>query len=259
MIADRIKTVARRMALYTRDFLFPPRCVGCGEFLAPFDKSAPIFCPMCRTAWEAGRGEWLRCGHRDPAHVNLVAYHTGRADGVPERLIYHIKHKDEARVFSAVAGYLAPNVMQVCQELCSLFPSRRAPSVLVSYPPRSRRAKRKDGFDQAERLSRALARRCGYRHVKLLSRTHAFVYEQKRLGQQDRRENAIRAYRLTRRANKTVCGQIVVLVDDLVTTGATLHTCADLLHSAGAVAVVYASVAHTVSRNTPNTSTQKGK
>ena len=205
---------------------------------------------MCRTSWEAGRGEWLRNGHRDPAHVNLVTYHTGRADGVPERLVYHLKHCDDARVFSAVAGYLAPGLIQACCELLSIFPDGKAPSVIVSYPPRRRKAIRKDGFDQAERLSRALARRCGYRYAKLIARTHARVFEQKQLGQDDRRENAVRAYRLTRRAGKTVRGSIVVLVDDLVTTGSTLHVCADLLHKAGAVAVVYASVAHTVSSDT---------
>ena len=256
MKADRIKSIARRCALCIRDLLFPPRCVGCEELLAPFDASAPIFCPMCRTSWEAGRGEWLRNGHRDPAHVNLVAYHTGRADGVPERLVYYLKHHDEARVFSAVAAFLAPNVMQACDELRSMFPSHKAPAVLVSYPPRTRRALRKDGFDQAERISRALARKCSYRHAKLIARTHARVSEQKRLVRQDdRRENAARAYRLTRKAEKMLRGKIVVLVDDLVTTGSTLHVCADLLHKAGAVAVVYASVAHTASSKTNKSTT----
>ena len=244
---------------HIRDFFFPPHCVGCGELLAPFDVSEPIFCPLCRTSWEMGRGEWMRSGHRDPAHVNLVAYHAGRADGVPERLIYHLKHHDEARVFAAVAGFLAPMVMQACHELCSVFPDHKVPAILVGYPPRRRRAIRKDGFDQAERLSRALARRCGYKHVRLLTRTRARVFEQKRLGQDDRRKNAARAYRLKKGAEKRVRGCIVVLVDDLVTTGATLHACADLLHRAGAVAVVFASVACTVGQNPQKQIAQKGK
>ncbi len=252
MHADTLSRFVRRLSHNVRDLLFPPHCVGCDELLPPFDASEPIFCPLCRTSWEMGRGEWLRNGHRDPAHVNLVAYHTGRADGVPEKLIYHLKHRDEARVFAAVAGLLAPGVMEACGELCSVFPCGKTPAILVSYPPRRRRAISKDGFDQAERISRALSRRCGYRHVKLLSRTHARVFEQKRLGQEDRLENAARAYRLKKGAEKRVRGCIVVLVDDLVTTGSTLQICADLLHSAGAVAVIYASVAHTVTHKTPS-------
>jgi len=257
MHADAFLRFVRRLPIYIRNLLFPPHCVGCDELLPPFDASEPIFCPLCRTSWEMGRGEWLRNGHRDPAHVNLVAYHTGRADGVPEKLIYHLKHHDEARVFSAVARNLAPGVMQACRELCSVFPSGKTPAILVSYPPRSRHAIRKDDFDQAACLSRALARRCGYRyrHVKLISRTRARVYEQKRLGQEDRRENAARAYRLAGGAEKRVRGCIVVLVDDLVTTGSTMQACAELLHSAGAVAVVYASVAHTVDRKNQNPTT----
>ena len=255
MRADAFLRFVRRLPIYIRNLLFPPHCVGCDELLPPFDASEPIFCPLCRTSWEAGRGEWMRSGHRDPAHVNLVAYHTGRADGVPEKLIYHLKHHDEARVFSAVAGLLAPGVMEACRELCSVFPSGKTPTILVSYPPRSRHAIRKVDLDHAELLSRALARKCSYRHVKLFARTHARVFEQKRLGLKDRRENAARAYRLANGAEKRARGCIVVLVDDLVTTGSTMQACADILHKAGAVAVVYASVAHTVDRKNQNSTT----
>ena len=94
----------------TRDLLFPPRCVGCDHLLPPFVKRTTVFCPLCHAAWESAVTEALEDAACDALRglVYLVHYRTGREDGAPERLIYHIKHRGDPRTFAFVAEGLAP-------------------------------------------------------------------------------------------------------------------------------------------------------
>ena len=117
---------------------------------------------------------------------------------------------------------------------------------IFTYTPRRRAAVHQDGFDQAARLARALAREMGGEFVPLLRRdVRRKASEQKRLGTRERIKNAEASYALCRRADARVRGRIVVLCDDRSTTGATLARCERLLLRAGASAVVWATIAQT--------------
>ena len=247
-MGNRIKPAARRTAYAPRDLLFPPRCVGCGELLAPFSGSDTIFCPLCRTAWEAAVTEAAGKAAEDAARglVYLTFYHSGRTDGVPERLVYHLKHQGAPRAFAFVAARLAPQV----QETLASLPKREAEGdgdapVLFTYPPRRRSAVNQDGFDQAARLAKALATACGGRYTPLIRRTRRRSTEQKQLDAQKRTDNALRSYELKKNAAKRVRGGVAVICDDLCTTGATLNRCAALLVEAGARLVVLVTVERT--------------
>lgn len=237
------------VSLYLRDLLFPPRCAGCGERLVPFDPARPALCPLCRTAWEAaGRASGLPGGGEDPAAgVYLVPYHPEDPGGVPQQVIYHIKHRDDSRVFDWLATRLAQAVTrQLEAEGIPLG------TVILTYPPRRRAAVRREGFDQARRLAVCLSRRLGAPCLSLIRRpgrpVHGAGREQKKLDAAQRKTNAAASYVLSGDASSRLSGRFVVLVDDLYTTGATLSACSALLTSAGASGVLWATVARTASR-----------
>ncbi len=272
---------ALRFFMYARDLLFPPRCVGCDELLLPFSPEPTIFCPACRERWDAAHvssaaaaGEAVGYGH-----AYLVRYKSGETDGVPERLIYHLKHRGDPRAFAFVAAALA---FPTCAAIAAAetaaaetaaaetaademaadatadataapagAPAEAAPvgnhpaPPLFTYPPRSRAAIRADGHDQAARLARALAGTIGGEFAPLLRRVSTPTDEQKTLTAAERRDNAARAYALRRNAAARIAGRTVILCDDLSTTGATLSVCESLLLSAGARAVVWVTVGQT--------------
>lgn len=237
------------VSLCLRDLLFPPRCAGCGERLVPFDPARPVLCPLCRTAWEAaGRASGLSGGREDPAAgVYLVPYHPEDPGGVPQQVIYHIKHRDDSRVFDWLATRLAQAVSrQLEAEGIPLD------TVILTYPPRRRAAVRREGFDQARRLAVCLSRRLGAPCLSLIRRpgrpVHGAGREQKKLDAAQRKTNAAASYVLSGDASSRLSGRFVVLVDDLCTTGATLSACSALLTSAGASGVLWATVARTASR-----------
>ena len=231
----------------TRDLLFPPRCVGCGDLLPPFVKTATVFCPLCRTAWETALAEAAEQSARDAARglVYLTGYRSGKTDGIPERLIYHMKHEDDCRVFRFVAERLAPRLMRAADILPTRRPEGEDKPLLFTYPPRRRSAVRADGFDQAERLAKALSRTCGGDFAPLIRRTYRKSAEQKTLNSEDRAQNAAAAYVLTAKASEKIRDRTVVICDDLCTTGATLNRCAELMVQAGARSVILCTVART--------------
>ncbi len=271
------RSVLRRAFSGARDLLFPPRCAACGTLLPPFDGTTAL-CPDCRSAWDEARLSAAEASALSAVagHAYLVDYRTGRTDGVPERFIFHLKHKGDPRAFAFAAKGLSMGVRVALSaaEAASpasseredpsapvfhASPERGGPSAkrrgrgspvppLYTYPPRRRAGMREDGFDQADRLARALSRELDGEFVPLLRRTRTPAEEQKTLDAEGRTENATHAYTLRRGVSDRVRGRTVVLCDDLSTTGATLDACARLLTDAGAAAVVKVTVGQTADR-----------
>ena len=230
-----------------RDLLFPPRCVGCGDLLPPFVRRATVFCPLCRTAWETAVTEAADHAAADAGRglIYLVHYRPGHADGIPEKLIYHLKHEGDPRAFSFVAERLAPRLLDAAATLPTRAPMGEDKPLLFTYPPRRRSAVREDGVDQAQRLAKALAGACDGDFATLVKRTHRKAREQKTLNAEERAVNATSSYILADKAAEAVRDRTVVICDDLCTTGATLNRCAALLVEVGARSVVLCTVART--------------
>lgn len=227
--------------------LFPPTCVGCGELMPWREGQDEVFCPLCREAWRQGflpASETVVRREDGLALLSLVAYHSGKTDGVPEKLIYRMKHKNERRVFSYVAKALAPILENAVVRM-----DKRPEDLIITYPPRRPSAVRKEGFDQAEQLALALSRGTGWPTDALLLRTRKRKKAQKTLDAAEREVNAKDAYRIDAGEGE-LANTTVILVDDVHTTGATLSACANLLLAAGAEDVLLVTVARTVQSDT---------
>jgi predicted amidophosphoribosyltransferase len=236
-----------RTASAARDLLFPPRCIGCDELLPPFAKRVTVFCPICRTAWETAVTEAVADSAADSARglVYLVHYRPSHADGIPEKLIYHLKHRGDPRAFAFVAERLAPRLLDTAATLPTRMAEGEDKPILFTYPPRRRSAVNKDGFDQARELAKTLAVSCDGDLAPVIKRTHRKSFEQKTLTAEEREVNATSVYILSAKAAAIVRDRTVVVCDDLCTTGATLNRCAALLVEAGVRSVILCTVART--------------
>ena len=176
--------------------------------------------------------------------VYVVHYRSGQENGVPEKLIYHLKHKGDPRTFAFVAEGLAPHLQETASAL-SIRKSEEDKPLLFTYPPRRRSAVNRDGFDQAERLAKVMAKACGGEFATLIKRTHRRTAEQKTLTAHQRATNAASAYVLSPHVTEDVRDRTVVICDDLRTTGETMNRCAELLMGIGARNVILCTVAQT--------------
>jgi len=101
--------------------------------------------------------------------------------------------------------------------------------------PLSREQRRRRGFNQSERLAVELARRLALPVCTLMLQRVRDTRPQVRLSASERARNVRGAFQAAGRDQ--VADQVVLLVDDVLTTGATLNECARVLKRAGAADV----------------------
>jgi predicted amidophosphoribosyltransferase len=122
------------------------------------------------------------------------------------------------------------------------------PPAEVQRRDASRRGDRQRGYDQAELIARSAARELSLPSAPILERSRATI-AQFDLDRATRATNVRGAFRLKPiprsrfQDDRPLQGRWIVLVDDVVTTGATLTACAEPLLAAGAVGVSAVTVA----------------
>lgn len=140
-------------------------------------------------------------------------------EDVPRDLILELK----IRGARSCADALADGMTEVVHE-------RGVAARAIAWVPGRRSDMRVRGFDHAELLARAVARRVGLPTRPLLIR-HTDPPDQTLLSAEARRHNLQGVF------GARPCRQRILLVDDLMTTGATARACAQELRRAGAPGV----------------------
>ena len=243
----RLAALARAAALGAVDVVLPPTCLAC---YAPVGASGAL-CPDC---WSRvsfiGRPCCARCGL--PFAIEAApdalcgdcarappAYERARAaflyEGAGRELILAFKMADRSWVAPMLAAWLQ-------RAAAPLLPD----ADLVVPVPLHRWRLLARRFNQAAVLAGLMARGTDAAAVPdLLVRTRR-TPPQTRLPRSARRRNVRGAFAVRRSRAHLVAGRSVLLVDDVLTTGATVSACARALHEAGAARVDVATLARVV-------------
>ena len=112
---------------------------------------------------------------------------------------------------------------------------------LLTWVPISFRRKWLRGYDQVELLARAVGRELGMEPVRCLRKIRHNRPQAGISGEAQRRANVLGVYRVTGRAD--LRGRRILLLDDVITTGATAGECARVLLTAGAKEVHLGAIA----------------
>ncbi|RHR11102.1 ComF family protein [Pseudoflavonifractor sp. AF19-9AC] len=197
------------------NLLFPPKCPFCHVVLE--DPEAGL-CPDCQVSlpWLTGQAAERKIEFADGCYSPL-AYRDRVREGV-----HHLK-------FHRCRASTAPFGMLMAQCARDHLTEK---ADAVTWTPLSRKRLRQRGFDQAELLARAVGKELGLPVVPTLEKFRNTQPQSSLTEAAQRRANARGAYRL--RPGAQVSGQRLLLVDDVVTSGATLDECAYLLKQAGA-------------------------
>lgn len=176
-----------------------------------------------------------------------TAYSFGSYEGSLQKLIHLFKY-GKVETLAAPLGRL----------LIRTLPREQRFDLVMAMPMHWRKRWER-GFNQAELLARPLAMRYG---VKLSTNLRRKRYTQPQAGltELERRENLKDSFRV-RRAEQIV-GKRILLIDDVLTTGATLRAGAAALKNAGAAHVSALTLARVDRRNfdtIPNTSKPKAR
>jgi ComF family protein len=232
-IVDRFRTGTSNLAAAALDVAFPAACSGCGR------EGDPL-CPDCATALDARLelpgGVPIGMPVDLPAPLLQLEWCAPFAGSVRAAL-HDLKYSGERRLAQPLGSAIARRWRRV----------GTGATVVVPVPVHAERERHR-GYDQAALIAAVAAAELGLPYGRALERGRATV-AQFELGREDRAANVAGAFRVRRhpihgpRGQSPIADQWILLVDDVVTTGATLASCAMALREAGAVAVSAITVA----------------
>ena len=224
---SNLRTTALNAADAALSMVIAPSCASCGSVL-----DEPLQGPVCAACWAAVVTAPL--SFRRPPESSLDAVMSaGPYDGVLRDIIHAWKF--EAR--QSLARPLARIVGRHCATLLE-------GADIAAPVPMTPWRKWHRGFNQAEDLARHL----GIPRASLLARWRPRP-AQSSLPSSLRRSNLQASIVVPPWRRRAIDGRVIVLVDDVVTTGATLEACAAALKQAGAKEVRAVTVALTVLRS----------
>ena len=201
--------------------------------------SGGSFCAVCAAAFTRVPNPCARCGLEQPVRHCPRALGTWEVDAVVAPLAYGppldyyvhaLKYRGARTLGRDLALLLTPTIRTL----------RRDFDALVPVPlHRTRRCER--GYNQAQEIARTLARELRLPALQRGIARVAATAAQTGQGAAERRAAVAHAFRVAR----SVKGRRIAIVDDVVTTGATVNALAAELRAAGAAGCVAIAVART--------------
>ena len=205
------------------DLLYPPRCPFCRRIL---HSSNELLCQDCLRSFASIPASGYR---REIPNIRCVLAPFSYEGAVRESL-----HRYK---FSGVTAY----ARTYAEFIGKCIDENRFSCDIITWVPLSRKRLRKRGYDQARLIADELAKRQGLKSMPLLKKTIDTKPQSLTGSEEKRKANASGAYACPDTA--AVAGKRILLVDDIVTTGATLSECAKILKAAGAAEVIGAAAA----------------
>lgn len=239
----------------TLRLLYPPQCPGCAQVVAQTDGDGPgalcpdcwreaqfitgICCDACGTPLPGAQDDGdavLACDDclglgRPWAQARAAMVYAGTA----RRMILALKHGDRPDLAPALAGYLARAAAPLIR-----------PGMIVAPVPLHLRRLMKRRYNQAALLSVGVSRAHCLEHMPdlLVRHRHTPAQDHRSLG--ERFVNLENALAVRGRRVPALQGRTVLLIDDVMTSGATLATASEVLLQAGAASISVAVLARAV-------------
>lgn len=208
--------------------LFPPKCVLCGRVL---DGEEADLCHICRVEMPVFPKQKTK--RQFLASWTALWYYEDKVRR--SLLLYKFYGR---RNYAPVYGRLL--AMKLQQEYEDGFD-------LITWAPLSKLRKFRRGYDQVELLAQAVGPELEIEPVCLLRKVRNNRPQSRITGQAQRRANVLGVYEPVNR--ELLAGKRILLLDDIITTGATAGECARVLLTAGAKEVHVAAIAAARGKN----------
>ena len=207
---------------WLKELLFPPKCVLCGKLM---EREELDICRECRVDAPEHPATHRKLQFLDS--FAAVWYYEGNV----RSSLLRYKFRGARHYGESYGRILA---MKLLREYPEGFD-------VLTWVPISRLRKFRRGYDQVELLANAVGRELGMQPKALLKKVRNNPPQSGIVGQAKRRANVLGIYRVEH--PEEITGKRILLLDDILTTGATAGECARVLLTAGAAEVHCAVVA----------------
>lgn len=222
------------------DLLYPTLCLSCKQTL---EKTESLLCVHCRM--QLPETDYHRTMHSELLNrfagkvkvEHATAGYRFSKGSVVQKLIHQIKYKDQPEAAVTVGRWYGHQLSLECPWICEI-------DLLIGVPLHKKRL-RKRGFNQADCIAEGMSEMTGIpATTDALIRTR-FSGSQTRKNRIQRWLNVQTVFRVVH--PDQLNGKHVAIIDDVLTTGATIEACAVELHRAGCRSVSVITIA--VTRN----------
>jgi ComF family protein len=255
-VVSRFAPTLEAIARAALDVVLPPRCLSCAESVdrqgtlctrcwSGLTFLAPPWCACCGEPFEGVVGTdpsddtiCARCAGSSPPYArarSALSYDDGSRG-----MIVGFKHADQTYAASAFGGWLVRAGADML-----------TPGVIVAPVPLHRWKLFSRRYNQAALLAKDVGRRAGLPVLQGLLVRHRRTTPQGAYGRAGRQRNIRGAFHVRPALVERVRGRPVVLIDDVLTTGATVAECARVLLRAGAGRVDVLTVARVIRAGAP--------
>lgn len=243
-----MNSTIRRAGRAVLDLAFPPQCIACRVPVSEPGSLCPDcwqtvrfldgpMCEVCGTPFEFDPGLGTLCA---ACQAHPPAYDKARAvmhyDEASRGPILALKHGDRLDLAPAFVRWLGRGGRDLLDEAEAILPV-----------PLHRRRLWTRRYNQAAELARALARQTGKPALfEALVRARPTPSQGKMASAAARRRNMRGAFQVPAGHKSAIAGRNLLLIDDVLTTGATVDACARALKRAGAAKVLVLALARVV-------------
>ncbi len=232
-----IRSLIGRIVAPVIDFVYPPVCPICETLSVGNEKG------ICASCWEGFRDlgrldpvcNALRARFEQDGSVDaFVACYLFQKEGALQEAVHLLKYRGWKSVGLRLGKEIGRRVVEAS-------PAMHADWIVPV--PLHRLKKRERGYNQSELLSEGITSITGIPTEKRLLRRSKYTQSQTTLDIGARRANVADAFSVRPSRSAEVRGKSLLLVDDVITTGATITACAAALKAAGATRVWVAAIA----------------
>ena len=231
----KIGKLTNRLTSPLLDFFYPPVCIACNK---PLPDGNQKVCNDCWTAipkvtkqlplYQETRTKLLAEGDIS----DLVSCFVFEKEGPFQHIAHALKYKE----YKSIGVDLGTRIGQALREW-------NIEVDIIIPVPLHRIKYRERGYNQSEFIAHGIASVVGRPVVLNAVRRTRHTETQTMLNIEERRKNMENAFELISHSSEILLEKRCLLVDDVITTGATTSSCAQAILSAGAVKIIAASAA----------------
>lgn len=215
------------------DFIFPQTCFVCGD-------SGQEICFDCLKNLERARPKCLKCGHENPFGI-YCASHRQKLQidviiapfafrGPLRELVHQLKYEDVTNIIRPLSSEIA--------NLCKKVPDYR--KFTLTYIPLAPKKLLERGYNQSKLIAEAVSKLLKVPQTDLLKRVEGHHTQVQSGDKKKRRQNVKGVFEIKKGVE---IPDSVILIDDVVTTGATVEEAAKVLKKAGVKKVIVLALA----------------
>jgi ComF family protein len=213
------------------DFFLPRFCPGCNKKLMPDEKA---ICEVCLSSIliadkERLKTEYDRNFTSDKVIKDFYSKYVFETDKTLQHIIHSLKYQKQFRLGTLFGEIISEGIEKLDWQIDLIIP------VPIHHLKKAER-----GYNQSDYIAIGLSKLLKINYSANVIKRIKYTESQTRLHLQERAENVAKAFKVRNR--KKVVAKNILLVDDIITTGATIQECGRVLINEGAASVFACSI-----------------